>query len=84
LAIFGSTHTSSINALQTFTNSYNIPYISWSSPLLAYKNTNVSKNFQIYMSPDLSAVIVAILKHYKWEKIFYIYNHEEGLFENLF
>lgn len=34
--------------------------------------------FQIYLRPDISPILIEIIKYYEWTDVFYIYNYPQG------
>jgi hypothetical protein len=78
LALFGPINSLLLNSLQTFTDLYNVPYITWSEiPINSDKNKN--NNYQFYLQPDLGPTLVSLVKHSQWKNIYYIYNYDEGI-----
>ncbi len=80
LAIFGSMNSETANTLITFTNAYHLPFLTWSYPIYtaSMNDQQESHNYQLYTHPDISAVLIATIKYYKWNKVFYLYNHDDG------
>ena len=131
LAVFGETSKQSYQTLKTFTNSYNLPFITWSKAVeseedleslsdnaidddflgkiphketksvevneifeeadysedkqkdLNYDNddsaNNIISNYQLFLQPDLGFTLISLIKQSRWDKIYYIYNYDEGL-----
>jgi hypothetical protein len=78
LAVFGSMNSETANTLISFTNSYHLPFLTWSHPIHVAQQSQRNHNYQIYLHPDLSSVLIATIKYHKWNKIFYLHNHGDG------
>ena len=39
---------------------------------------DVLQNFQLFLNPDLGQTLISLIKQNRWEKIYYIYNYDEG------
>lgn len=92
LSIFGSMNSQTADTLRAFTNSYHLPFITWSNPIMptSLRDQLITKendegmqeivqNYQLYMHPDLSPVLISLIKQYKWRKVFYLYDHDDAL-----
>lgn len=77
LAVFGPMNQLVSNTLLTFTNFYNLPYLTWSNEPLNMLKSQTSR-YQIFMQPDIGPALVSLIKHSQWDSIYYIYNYEEG------
>lgn len=124
LAVFAQTNTAASDALKSFTNSYQMPFITVTHPIheYAYSDENqrerasenhspsfpintaeesiskisqqakaeedyqktvekkMSENFQFNMHPDLVPMLVSMIKYTRWKNIYYVYNHDEGIY----
>jgi hypothetical protein len=99
LALFGPISIESSNALKIFTNSYHLPYITWSSLPAVIEDTykveyqrqaesqshfNTKPNdinaYQISMRPDISPLLIYLIKLTRWPKIYYLYNSDYGIY----
>ena len=45
---------------------------------LSRDNKAVYSDVEINLKPDLSNSLYKLIEHYKWTRIYYIYNHEKG------
>ena len=36
-------------------------------------------NFQLSMHPDMVPLLISLIKYNRWKRIFYVYNHDEGM-----
>lgn len=83
MAIIGPITIQTHNAIKTFSNMYNLPYITWSNYIkqtskVSQSGTKENHLFQLYMEPDLSPLLISIIKYNNWKRLYYIYNHEKG------
>jgi hypothetical protein len=39
---------------------------------------DVLQNFQLFLNPDLGQTLISLIKQNRWDKIYYIYNYDEG------
>ncbi len=62
-----------------------MPYISWSN----YGNKelfNKDKDqylripYAIFLKPDITPALISLIEYYKWSRIYYIYNYDQGIF----
>lgn len=42
------------------------------------KSKEYSPPSQIYLRPDISSILIEILKFYDWKDVYYIYNYPQG------
>ncbi|ESO90629.1 hypothetical protein LOTGIDRAFT_122992, partial [Lottia gigantea] len=75
VAIIGITNASSLSTIQSYSNTFNIPFISIGST----HNFTLPSPFQIYLRPAYMGAIVDILEFYQYTKALYIYDTDEGL-----
>ena len=73
VAIFGSSHPQSISGLTEVVKTFSIPYFSWSD----VANERLD-SYYLNLFPDFTPTVTSIIQHYKWNKIFYVFNHENG------
>ncbi|PVD34154.1 hypothetical protein C0Q70_05417 [Pomacea canaliculata] len=74
-AIFGVSNASSMATIQSYTNTFKVPFVTFSMA----QNTSSNTSFQIYMRPIYVNALVAVISHYGWDKVYYIYDSDEGL-----
>ncbi|XP_059163144.1 glutamate receptor-like [Physella acuta] len=75
LAIFGVSRASSLATIQSYTDTFNVPFVTIS---LAHNNSNRGA-YQIYMKPLAINALVDVIFHYKWDKVDVYYDSDEGL-----
>ena len=75
VALFGTHRASSINAIKSYTSTFQMPFIT---PSMALNTTGQQKDFELYMSPLYAGALVSIIKKYEWRKIYYLYSDDEG------
>lgn len=52
-----------------------MPYVSPSSPV---NHTYEPSDFILRMRPSYEEAIIDIVRHYKWIRVFYVYDNDEG------
>lgn len=60
--------------IQSYTNTFKVPFVTFSMA----QNTSSNTSFQIYMRPIYVNALVAVISHYGWDKVYYIYDSDEG------
>ncbi|ESO90630.1 hypothetical protein LOTGIDRAFT_122838, partial [Lottia gigantea] len=75
LAIFGVSNASSLATIQSYSNTFKVPFITISMA----QNTSSKDSYQIYMRPLYIHAIIKVLEHFDWRKVSYIYDSDEGL-----
>ncbi|XP_076446346.1 glutamate receptor-like [Babylonia areolata] len=75
LAIFGVSNASSMATIQSYTNTFQVPFVTFS---MAH-NTSSNTSFQVYMRPMHVHALVKLVLSYGWAHMYYIYNSDEGL-----
>ncbi|XP_041357984.1 glutamate receptor-like [Gigantopelta aegis] len=75
IAIFGVSNASSLATIQSYSNTFQVPFITFSMA----QNTSSNSSFQIYMRPLYVNAIIDIIEYYLWAKVYYIYDTDEGL-----
>ena len=73
-AIFGVSNASSMATIQSYTNTFKVPFVTFSMA----QNTSSNESYQIYMRPIYVHAIVDLIFYYKWTKVYYIYDSDEG------
>ena len=73
--MFGSTKRTSLRTVHSFSRTFNMPYITTSSPT---SDWGVNNAFILYMTPSYRQAMVDVVLHYGWTHIYYIYNTLEG------
>ena len=74
-ALFGVTNTSSLRTSESLTSTFNMPYVTPSSPV---NHSYEPSGFLLRMRPSYENAITDIVEHYKWGRVFYIYDSPEG------
>ncbi|KAK7495312.1 hypothetical protein BaRGS_00013494 [Batillaria attramentaria] len=75
LAIFGVSNASSMPTIQSYTNTFKVPFVTFSMA----QNTSSNTSYQIYMRPIYVNALVDLIFYYGWSKLYYIYESDEGL-----
>ena len=74
-ALFGVTNTSSLRTTESLTSTFNMPYVTPSSPV---NHTYDPSGFLLRMRPSFELAIRDIIRYYKWDRVFYVYDSPEG------
>ncbi|CAL1537976.1 unnamed protein product [Lymnaea stagnalis] len=75
LAIFGVSNASSLATIQSYTDTFNVPFVTISMA----QNNSHNGSYQIYMRPMYINALVDVIVHYRWEKVAFYYDSDEGL-----
>uniref|UniRef100_A0A2C9KDL9 Glutamate receptor n=2 Tax=Biomphalaria TaxID=6525 RepID=A0A2C9KDL9_BIOGL len=75
LAIFGVSNATSLATIQSYTDTFSVPFVSISMP----QNNSNNHSYQIYMRPMYINALVDVMFHYKWERVAFYYDTDEGL-----
>ena len=75
-ALFGVTNATSIRTIESLTNIFHMPYVSPSVPRA--QPIGAPPGYVLQMRPTYDAAILDVLAHYKWPRIFYVYDSEDG------
>ena len=105
LAIFGVSNASSLATIQSYTDTFKVPFVSISmaqnhsgSSSTNHKNDIINNNnnnrykysngwsqtsgraqsYQLYMRPMYINALVDVIFHYRWDKIIFYYDSDEG------
>ena len=74
--LFGITNKFRLGAIQDFTETFRMPFLT---PSVATREiTEATPGYMIHMRPVYNHAMVAVMRHYKWMKVHYIYDTEEG------
>jgi len=79
-AIMGSVDPESFDTLHSFSNAFEMPFVT---PWFPEKNTDgedETHNFAVQMQPQYHHAIVDMILHYDWRSVIYIYQSSEGLY----
>ncbi|KAH9523019.1 hypothetical protein Btru_065521 [Bulinus truncatus] len=75
LAIFGVSNASSLATIQSYTDTFNVPFVSISMP----QNISNNNSYQIYMRPMYINALVDVMFHYKWQSVDFLYDTDEDI-----
>ncbi|BFZ14513.1 hypothetical protein BsWGS_17551 [Bradybaena similaris] len=75
MAIVGVSNASSLAVIQSYTDTFQVPYISISMP----HNSSRNDSYQIYMKPMYINALVDVVVHYGWDRVYFFYDTDEGL-----
>ncbi|KAK6976510.1 glutamate receptor, partial [Biomphalaria glabrata] len=73
LAIFGVSNATSLATIQSYTDTFSVPFVSISMP----QNNSNNHSYQIYMRPMYINALVDVMFHYKWERVAFYYDTDE-------
>ncbi|XP_067664029.1 glutamate receptor-like [Haliotis asinina] len=75
VAIIGVTNASSLSTIQSYSNTFNMPFVSIGST----QNFTTTPGFQLFVRPSFMGAVVDLLHYYGCRKAVYIYDSDEGL-----
>ena len=73
--LFGMHDMRTVNTVRSYTNTFHIPYVTSSMPVNV---TGQNNGYMLYMRPLYTQAIIDIIKHYRWARIFYVFDSEDG------
>jgi len=78
-ALFGVTPPTTQRSIESFASSFNMPYVSPSVPTTSWTaRQNVSTAFTLYLRPTYHKAVIRLVQAYRWSKIYYIYDDNDG------
>ncbi|KAI0212673.1 Glutamate receptor 4 [Lamellibrachia satsuma] len=83
-AFVGDANVTSMSTVASYSNKFHMPYVSSALP-----TSNIFPGFLVNVRPRYDGAILALIRHYKWRHLVYIYDSREGvsrlqeLFNNL-
>ena len=82
-ALFGVTPATGQRAIESFASSFNMPYVSPSAPAPSWTGAgarhNASAAFTIYLRPTYHQAVIELVRAFRWTKIYYIYDDNDGI-----
>ncbi|CAG5133809.1 unnamed protein product, partial [Candidula unifasciata] len=75
LAIFGVSNASSLATIQSYTDTFQVPFVTISMA----QNSSSNSSYQIYMRPMYINALVDVMFYYDWENVTFVYDSDEGL-----
>ncbi|XP_050415391.1 glutamate receptor isoform X2 [Patella vulgata] len=75
-AFYGKTDTKSFSIIQSFSNAFRMPYITFS---LCGTADQREKPYVVFIKPSYTDAITDIIKTFGWTRMDYIYDSDEGL-----
>jgi len=80
-ALFGVTLPSTQRSIESFASSFNMPYVTPSAPTPSWTaRHNASAAFTLYLRPTYHQAVIDVVHVYRWTKIYYIYDDNDGTF----
>ncbi|KAL5012952.1 hypothetical protein ScPMuIL_011503 [Solemya velum] len=67
----------SLDIIHSFTKTFHMPYLSHS--LSSDTAQDGDGNFEIHMKPPYTQAIIDVIRHFKWTRVHYLYDSDEGL-----
>ena len=75
--LFGTHDMDTIKPFRSYTNTFHVPYVTTSMPVNV---TGQNNGYMFYMRPLYAQAIIDIVKYYRWTKVFYLFDSDEGKF----
>ena len=76
--LFGMHDMNTINLVRSYTNIFHMPYVTPSIPVNV---TGQNNGYMLYMRPLYTQAIIDIIKYHGWNRVFYIFDSEDGKYE---
>ena len=73
--LFGTHDMRTVNTVRSYTNKFHMPYVTSSMPVNV---TGQNNGYILYMRPLYTQAIIDIIRHYRWTRVFYLFNNEDG------
>ncbi|XP_071125932.1 glutamate receptor-like [Mytilus edulis] len=73
--ILGAFHSCALSTIQSYTDTFKVPFISLSMP----QQSLSSDPYQLYIRPSYITGLLDVVQLKEWNKIFYIYETDDGL-----
>jgi len=79
-ALFGVTLSSTQRSIESFASSFNMPYVTPSAPTPSWTTArrNATAAFTLYIRPTYHRAVIDVVRVYRWTKIYYIYDDNDG------
>ena len=74
-AFYGVANMTTITTLSSYTNIFHMPYVT---PDLPMNITTENQAFIIRMQPTFGRAMREVVKHFRWTRVFYIYDLDDG------
>ena len=74
-AVFATQSSRSATAMRAFARTFHMPYVT---PSLAHNHTGQKTGYEIYMRPYYMRAFLDMAKHYRWERVVYVYDSDTG------
>ena len=72
-AFVGDANVTSLSTVASYSNKFHMPYVSSALP-----TSNIFPGFLVNVRPRYDGAILALIRHYKWRHLAYIYDSREG------
>lgn len=77
--ILGGVDAKSLDIVRAFSKTFHMPYVTHS---IRHKSAGDIHGYDLNMRPSHSAAIRDLIQRFKWKDIHYIYNSDDGKYEN--
>ncbi|KAL5012648.1 hypothetical protein ScPMuIL_011199 [Solemya velum] len=77
--ILGGVAAGSMDIIHSFSKTFHMPYVTHNTK---HKSAGDIDGYVLKMRPSHSEAIRDLIQRYKWKNIHYIYNSDDGKFEN--
>ncbi|XP_029654179.1 glutamate receptor, partial [Octopus sinensis] len=74
-AVFGKANTSMLATVKSYSNTFQIPYLTTSMAM----NTSDPTPYILFLRPMYVKAIVDLIHHFQWDVVHYVYISNEGL-----
>lgn len=77
--LIGTANSSSFDTFQSYSNTFQMPYITPSFPEKVQEPSSATINFALGMRPNYVRAVIDIIEFYQWDRIIYLYDSDDGL-----
>ena len=74
---YGTIDDSSLDMISSFARNFSLPYVTSSVPT---DNPYSPSDYLLYIRPSYTQALIDVIRHAKWDHVFYIYDNNEGRF----
>ena len=74
---YGTIDDSSLDMISSFARNFSLPYVTSSVPT---DNPYNPSDYLLYIRPSYTQALIDVIRHAKWDHVFYIYDNNEGRF----
>uniref|UniRef100_T1IZK5 Ionotropic glutamate receptor C-terminal domain-containing protein n=1 Tax=Strigamia maritima TaxID=126957 RepID=T1IZK5_STRMM len=77
--LIGTAHSDSFDTFQSYSNTFQMPYITPNFPEKVQEPSSATINFALGLRPNYIRAVLDLIEFYRWKKIIYLYDSDDGL-----